>query len=72
MILNFLAVYLNPDQLTGLGILPTETDHQKIRDGLLQQLNEKRLFREALVRIRGDQQNTQQALPEPPQPEPDG
>src|SRR5262249_16218507 len=69
---NSLSLYLNPDQLIGMGILPPDTDIQKIRAELLQELNGNRLFREALARIRGDQQSTRQADPGSPRPTPGG
>jgi hypothetical protein len=69
-ILEFLATYLNPDQLTGMGFLPADTDLSTIRAEILQRLNEQRLFREALARIPGDQQSTQQVPPGSLEPRP--
>jgi hypothetical protein len=68
-----LAMYLDPAPMSVFSTASEEAFTQdQIRALAFQSLNGKRLFREALARIRADQQSTQQAPPGSPLPEPDG
>jgi hypothetical protein len=65
-----LEFYLQPD---GHGVFGYYMKHEKpdeVRDGILRRLNEKRLFREALDRIRADRKNTLQPPRGSPEPAP--
>jgi hypothetical protein len=64
-----LEFYLQPEIKTFLGFLtPIDEPPEVVRGAILDRLNTRRLFREALARIRADQKNIQQPTPAEPEP----